>query len=117
MTKLERPVVAAIFTAFVLIVCQKKNVFKLEREFDDDMKFRKIRLKMTKLERPQQWTDRRTDGQAQNNRDNVLFASLLIGLSVDFLRWWHVHVRVVCARVCACVRVSVRLCVIVKMLL
>ena len=39
------------------------------------------------------------DGQAQNNRDNVLFASLLIGLSVDFLRWWHVHVRVVCARV------------------
>ena len=24
------------------------------------------------------------DGQAQNNRDNVLFASLLIDLSVDF---------------------------------
>ena len=54
------------------------------------------------------------DGQAQNKRDNVLFASLLIGLSVDFLRWWHVQVRVVCA----CVRVCVRLCVcvIVKML-
>ena len=51
------------------------------------------------------------DGQAQNNRDNVLFASLLIGLSVDFLRWWHV--RVVCARVCAYVRVCVRLCVCV----
>ena len=31
--------------------------------------------------------DRQMDGQAQNNRDNVLFASLLIGLSVDFLRW------------------------------
>ena len=44
-----------------------------------------------------------TDGQAQNNRDNVLFTSLLIGLSFDFLRWWHVHVRVVCVR--ACVRV------------
>ena len=53
-------------------------------------------------------TDRQTDGQAQNNRDNVLLASLFIGLSVDFLRWWHVHVRVVCARVCACVRESVR---------
>ena len=60
----------------------------------------KVRLKMTKLVRPRQRTDRRTDGQAQNNRDNVLIASLLIGLSVDFLRWWHVHVRVVCARVC-----------------
>ena len=44
-----------------------------------------------------------TDGQAQNNRDNVLFASLLIGLSVDFLRWWDVQLRVVCvwcARAC-----------------
>ena len=59
------------------------------------------------------------DRQAQNNRDNVLFASLLIGLSVDFLWWWHVHVGVVCASVCVCVcarecvRVSVcvRLCV------
>ena len=50
------------------------------------------------------------DGQAQNNRDIVLFASLLIDLSVDFLRWWHVHVGVVCARACvhACVRESVR---------
>ena len=71
---------------------------------------------MTKLELPRQWTDRRTDGQAQNKRDNVLFACLLIGLSVDFLQWWHVHVRVVWARVCACVRVCVHLCVIVKML-
>ena len=53
-------------------------------------------------------TERQTDGQAQNNRDNVLFASLLIGLSVDFLRWWHVHVRVVCARARVCVRESVR---------
>ena len=51
-------------------------------------------------------TNRQTGGQAQNNRDNVLFASLLIGLSVDFLRWWHVHMRVVCARVC--VRENVR---------
>ena len=51
------------------------------------------------------------DGQGQNNRDNVLFASLLKGLSVDFLRWWHVYVRVLCARACACVRVCVRLCV------
>ena len=52
-------------------------------------------------------TDRQTEGRTSpNNRDNVLFASLLIGLSVDFLRWWHV--RVVCARVCACVRESVR---------
>ena len=45
-----------------------------------------------------------TDGLAKNNRDNVLFSSLLIGLSVDFLRGWHVHVRVVCVRVCVCVR-------------
>ena len=43
------------------------------------------------------------DGQAQNIRDNDLFASLLIGLSVDFLRWWHVHVREsVRAFVCVC---------------
>ena len=49
------------------------------------------------------------DGLAKNNRDNVLFSSLLIGLSVDFLRGWHVHVRVVC--VLLCVRVCVRLCV------
>ena len=37
--KLERPVVAAIFTAFLLIIWQKKTVFKLEREFNDDIKF------------------------------------------------------------------------------
>ena len=43
-----------------------------------------------------------TDGLAKNNRDNVLFSSLLIGLSVNFLQGWHVHVRVV--SVCACVR-------------
>ena len=47
---------------------------------------------------------RKLSGSAhENNRDNVLFSSLLIGLSVDFLRGWHVHVRVVCVRVCACV--------------
>ena len=54
-------------------------------------------------------TDGWTDGQAQNNRDNILFASLLIGLSVEFLRCWHVLVRVARARVCGCVRVCVRL--------
>ena len=78
------------------------------------MKFGKNPIRVTTA------TDRQKDGQAQNNRDNVLFTSLLIGLSVDFLRMWHVHVRVVCAHVCACVRVCVRLCVcvcvIVKML-
>ena len=42
------------------------------------------------------------DGLANNNRDNVLFSSLLIGLSVDFLGGWHVHVRVVCVRLCMC---------------
>ena len=55
------------------------------------------------------------DGLAKNNRDNVLFSSLLIGLSVDFLRGWHVHVRVVCARDCACVCACVYVCVIIKM--
>ena len=67
------------------------------------MKFEKNPIKNDSV-RVTKATDRQTDGQAQNNRDNVLFASLLIGLSVDFLRWWHV--RVVCARVC--VRDSVR---------
>ena len=53
------------------------------------------------------------DGQAQNNRDNVLFASLLIGLSVDFFAMVARAPECgVCARVC--VRESV--CVIVKML-
>ena len=44
------------------------------------------------------------DVLAKNNRDNVLFSSLLIGLSVDFLRGWYVHVRVVCVcvRLCVC---------------
>ena len=81
------------------------------------MKFGKNLIK-NDLVRVTTATDRQTDGQAQNKSENVLFASLLIGLSVEFLRWWHVHVRVVCARVCACVRVCVRLCVcvIVKML-
>ena len=75
--KLERPVMAAISTAFLLIVWQKKKtVFKLEREFDDDMKFeKKIRLKMTQLERQRQWTDRRTDGQAQTFE--IMFCSLV----------------------------------------
>ena len=45
--------------------------------------------------------------------DNVLFPSLLIGLSVDFFAMVAVHVRVVCARLCACVRVCVRACVCV----
>ena len=59
-----------------------------------------------------------TDGQlAKNNRDNVLFSSLLIGLSVDILRGWHVHVRVVCVRVCACVCAYNYVCVIIKMFL
>ena len=42
MTKLERPVVAAIFTAFLLIVRQKKTVFKLEREFDGSNPYMKF---------------------------------------------------------------------------
>ena len=46
-----------------------------------------------------------TDGLAKNNRDNVLFSSLLICLSV--LRGWLVHVRVR-ASVRACVRACVR---------
>ena len=45
MTKLERPVAAAIFTFFLLIVWQKKTVFKHEREFDDDIKFGKKSIK------------------------------------------------------------------------
>ena len=108
MTKLERPVAAVIFTAFLLIVWQKKLYSNLNESLMMIRNLEKIWLKMTKLEWPRQRTDRRTDGQAQNSRDNVLFASLLIGLSVDFLRWWHVHVRVVCARVCVCVRETVR---------
>ena len=43
------------------------------------------------------------DGQAQNIRENVLFASLLIGLSVDFCDG---GTCVWCARMC--VRESVR---------
>ena len=64
------------------------------------MKFEKNLIKNDSV-RVTKARDRQTDGQAQNKRDNVLFASLLIGLSVDFLRWWHV--RVVCARVRAIV--------------
>ena len=41
---------AAFFTAFFAYRLTEKTVFKLEPEFDDDMKFGKIRLKMTKLE-------------------------------------------------------------------
>ena len=74
---------------------------------------------MTKLERPRQRTDRLTDGQAQNNRDNVLFASLLIGLSVDFFSM-VARARACGVRARMCVRESVRafvcVCVIVKML-
>ena len=74
------------------------------------MKFGKSPIK-NDLVRVTTATDRQTDGQAQNNRDNVLFTSLSIGLSVDF----SCGVR---ARVC--VRESVRafecVCVIVKML-
>ena len=40
---------------------------------------------------------------------------MLIGLSVDVLRGWHVHVPVVCKRVrvcvCVCVHACVRACV------
>ena len=57
------------------------------------------------------------DGQAKNNRDNVLFTSMLIGLSVDFCDG---GTCVWCARARVCVRESVRalvcVCVIVKML-
>ena len=48
------------------------------------------------------------DGQAKNNRDNALFSSLLIGLSVDFSRVTRARGCGVCARLC--VRVCVRLC-------
>ena len=53
---------AAIFTAFLLIVWQKKTVFKLEREFDDDMKFGKNLIK-NDLVRVTTAIDRQTDGQ------------------------------------------------------
>ena len=63
--------------------------------------------------------DRQTDGQAQNNRDNVLFTSLLIGLSVDFFAM-VARARACGVRARVCVRESVRafvcVCVIVKML-
>ena len=52
------------------------------------------------------------DELAKNNRDNDLFSSLLIGLSVDFLRGWHVHVRVVFVRVCACVCECALMCLL-----
>ena len=44
---------------------KKKNIFKLEQEFDGCnpyMKFGRNPIKMTKLESPQQWTGRRTEG-------------------------------------------------------
>ena len=57
-----------------------------------------------------------TDGwTGQKQSDNILFSSLLIGLSVDFLLGWQVHVRVVCVRVCACMCACVYVCVIIKM--
>ena len=61
-------------------------------------------------------TDRQTDGQTDKpkTRDNVLFASLLIGLSVEFFAM-VARVRACGVRECvrACVRVCVRLCVCV----
>ena len=42
------------------------------------------------------------DGQAQNNRDNVLLASLLIGLSVDFFAM-VARARTCGVRACVCV--------------
>ena len=76
---------AAIFYSLLAYrLTEKKTVFKLEREFDGDMKFEKNPIKNDSVTVTMA-TDRQMDGQAQNNRDNVLFASLLIGLSVDFL--------------------------------
>ena len=50
-----------------------------------------------------------TDGLAENNRDNNLFSSLLIGLSVDFCEGGTCTcVWCVCASVRACVRACVR---------
>ena len=61
-------------------------------------------------------TRQRTDGLAKNNRDNVLFSSLLIGLSVDFFaRVVRARACRVCVRVCACVCTCVYVCVIIKM--
>ena len=47
--------------------------------------------------------DRQTNGQAQNNRDNVFFASLSIGLSVDFCDG-STCTCLWCARARVCVR-------------
>ena len=47
MTKLERPVVAAIFYSLLAYRLTEKSLFKLEEEFDDDMKFGKNPIKMT----------------------------------------------------------------------
>ena len=45
------------------------------------------------------------DGLAKNNIDNVLFSSLLMGLSVDFCEGGTcTYVWCVCASVHACVR-------------
>ena len=53
-------------------------------------------------------TTTETDGLAKNNRDNVLFSSLLIGLSVDFCEGGTCTcVWCVCARLCVCVRLCV----------
>ena len=54
MTKLERPVVAAIFTTFLFSVRQKKTVSELKRGFDGSKTYMKF----------EQWMDRRMDGQA-----------------------------------------------------
>ena len=54
------------------------------------------------------------DGLAKNNRDNVLFSSLLIGLSVDFCKG-GTCTCVWCVCFCACVCACVYVCVIIKM--
>ena len=55
-------------------------------------------------------TDRQTDRRTSlNNRDNVLFASLLIGLSVDFFAMVaRARARACGVRARVCVRESVR---------
>ena len=62
-------------------------------------------------------TDGQTGGQAQSRRDNVLFSSLLIGLSVDFFAMVALARECgVCAHVCMHESMRAFVCVIVKML-
>ena len=53
---------------------RKKTVFKLEREFDDDMKFEKNLIKNDSV-RVTTATDRQTDGQAKTIE--IMFCSLV----------------------------------------